>query len=240
MTMRVLIKKQEQEGNFPSATIKNGVLTIGDISINYAEQFAPNAYVIFLKVQNDDGSTGIRALDGEQVALSREGGLIAKHAWGASGEVASSVFSILWCESTIENSTLFIMEPVEAASFNHEFVNFKGLLLTLGEYHPRALALHEKIKARRKHIFQLSPIESIAMLERQVDILTLLVKELVTLLPEEQVPAWAGGLFDMVDESGYNTIKVTYDMIGEMSQYKAYVREMQRRYFEAINQIQAT
>lgn len=95
---------------------------------------------------------------------------------------------------------------------------------------PELAALVQRNRAKRKLLAHVKPEDSIAALEKQVDLLTLVIAELVANRP---VPEWFPLLENTVNLKGSNTVKNAAESIEEININKTEVRSLQSEYFTA-------
>jgi hypothetical protein len=95
---------------------------------------------------------------------------------------------------------------------------------------PELAALVRRNRAKRKLLAHVKPENSIAALEKQVDLLTLVVAELVANRP---APDWFPLLENVVSLKGSNTVMDVVESIEEVSINKTEVRALQSEYFTA-------
>lgn len=95
---------------------------------------------------------------------------------------------------------------------------------------PELAAFIHRNRAKRKLLAHVKPENSIAALEKQVDLLTLVVAELVANRP---APDWFHLLEDVVNLKGTNTIKSAAEAIEEISTNKTEIRALQSAYYTA-------
>lgn len=93
-------------------------------------------------------------------------------------------------------------------------------------------AFVKKIKAKRQLLSGLTPTDSLSALEKQVDLLTMLVLSLARKQPTAEQPAW----LDELETVFNNTSSVQEDALEKavtsMGEYKARIRALQEEYFK--------
>lgn len=87
------------------------------------------------------------------------------------------------------------------------------------------------IRARRAVMSDIRPMDSIADLEKQVDLLTHLVFDLVGRLPAEERPVWFDSYKSVVLANDSTKFKTAADNISDIAETKSFIRSNQEQYF---------
>ena len=120
-----------------------------------------------------------------------------------------------------------------------EIENVSGFMRTgvlLDKFLPGYLNATSKARDAKVTLMEgLSPLDSLASLEKQVDLLTMLVLSLARKQPVDEQPTW----LDELEEVFNNTASVQEEglekAIKSMGEYKAHIRTLQEEYFKARN-----
>ena len=110
----------------------------------------------------------------------------------------------------------------EALAFPREFIK------TLD---PELRAFVTKSKAKRKLLSGLTPTDSLSALEKQVDLLTMLVLSLARKQPVAEQPAWLDELETVFVDTSSVQEDALEKAVASMGEYKAHIRALQEEYF---------
>ena len=86
-------------------------------------------------------------------------------------------------------------------------------------------------KAKRPLLAQIKPEDSIAALEKQLDLVTQLVITLSASLPAAQVPNWLAALTTMMSQSSATQFMGDDAAVSDIAATKAVIRKLQTTYF---------
>ena len=190
-----------------AVAIENGSLKVGDYLLSLV---ASDQYVAFFKTQSGD----VVKVDGSWLVMQRDAPAILRTSYHVADMRADALATVWQQEGQVvaiiaKPCSGDLVKGASAARHNLEI---------LGDYFPDAKALYRKWKARQDFLFDINPIDSLAALERQVDVLTEL---LLTLVPENK-QATLKQYLKLASNSPENVQKSL--------EFKKHIRELQAQY----------
>ena len=87
-------------------------------------------------------------------------------------------------------------------------------------------------KAKTALVYGVSPLDSLAALERQVDLLTMLVLTLAQQQPSDEQPPWLPQLSEVFGQTSSVSEESVISAIAAMKDYKSHIRSLQKEYFK--------
>lgn len=91
------------------------------------------------------------------------------------------------------------------------------------------------VEARRNALTKITPLDSISELEKQVDLLSTMVFDLVSRLPEQDKPVWFEAYRSAVNDNASTKFKSVAQNIADIAETKGKIREIQSDYFTKKN-----
>lgn len=98
-----------------------------------------------------------------------------------------------------------------------------------------ATARAKKSRAKMELVRHLNPLDSLAALEKQVDLLTMLVLSLARKQPAAEQPAWLDELETVFNDTSSVQEDALEKAVASMGEYKSHIRALQDVYFRAKN-----
>ena len=98
-----------------------------------------------------------------------------------------------------------------------------------------ATARAKKSRAKMELIRQVNPLDSLSALEKQVDLLTMLVLSLARKQPAAEQPAWLDELETVFNDTSSVQEDALEKAVASMGEYKSLLRALQDVYFKAKN-----
>ena len=126
---------------------------------------------------------------------------------------------------------------VTHTDINHESLEFLRPRQWVASMSEELLALVVKNKAKRRLLAQVKPEESIAALEKQVDLLSELVLNIANLIPEEERPEWLSDFATQFELTRSTKFKGSNAAVTDVFSHKSQVRNIQATYFDQRSEI---
>lgn len=125
---------------------------------------------------------------------------------------------------------LYVFDNVNVQQYN----NLRVSQVILQEY-PIFKNTISKLDAKRKCLAGINVNESLSGLESQIDLLSLIVKKIISKYPDLQYDTEIVSFFNALSLNSVNTLKSNKEMLEEMNKQKTIIRNKQREYYESIN-----
>ncbi|MCL4652471.1 hypothetical protein [Burkholderia multivorans] len=101
----------------------------------------------------------------------------------------------------------------------------------IGTVYPGALALRRRNAAKLELLREINPMDSLAALEQQVDLLTALVQDLAALVPGSDGVTLLPKVRDLVQQHGANAARTEDEALAAITAFKAPLRARIAEYF---------
>ena len=175
------------------------------------------------------------------VTSQRELGIIEQSLYVDSRDWASvmrhkdffRMFGAVYFGPTPEESVLIISSSMFASDgvevIKQEYAPYGAAASTVC---PSAVAVRKRNGAKLELISKINPLDSLAAMEKQVDLLTLLVLTLAAKQPKDEQPEWLDALNTVFSETGSIDEGNIEASIKSMGDYKAHIRQLQEQYFK--------
>lgn len=206
----------------------NGFLLGDNLQFDLRAEFSPNKY---LYVFEQNGRKAF--VDGASFSLMRDNAAYLRSTFQMP-DFSECLVCAVWFNETYEDSIVLFnrgVNPKNLSTYAVVLRNSKLIIETLIEHGASSAAsiLRKKFLARRQTTMGISTQESVANLEKQVDLLT---KLCVTLVQGSNLdfPAWKNDFVSLVNKYCYTTVIEPSELLQEIALHKSKVRELQKQY----------
>lgn len=136
----------------------------------------------------------------------------------------------LYCGDTTDEMALVITEACKTQALC-ETVEPAAPAQMIATIFPKALELRRRNAAKMNLLNQINPMDSLASLEKQVDLLTLLVIELAGHIPQANDSDLLAKTSNMLAQASSVSSMTTAQAIDNIANFKAYLRTAVAQYF---------
>ncbi len=167
-----------------------------------------------------------------RIALVDQAALVDSRDWPAvmSRMGFEKEIGALYCGETPEEMALVITEACKTEA-QCEIVERAAPAQMIAAIYPKALEIRRRNAAKMNLLNQVNPMDSLASLEKQVDLLTLLVIELAGHIPQAIDSALLAKTSDMLVQTSSVANMTTDKAIENISHFKSYLRTAVAQYF---------
>lgn len=232
---------ENEPNTLPIVQMTETGFELGDQHIDLAALFKPHSYLYAFE---KGGAWSF--IDAEKYIFMRDNATFLRSAAFITDFNEGLVAAVWFGESMSQSIVLFnrpinpayLVDPVFEVPYGKPYIK---MLIDHGAS-ARANEIWAKYQAKRNTTMALSPQDSVAALEKQVDLLTKLVKTLAD-AANVTLPTWAPDFFGACEDTCYSNVKPEDALVDEIWEYKGLVRHCQSQYHEEknalLNQTQA-
>jgi hypothetical protein len=141
------------------------------------------------------------------------------------------VIAGLYFGDTADEAALVVSEPCNTEVVGTLEVAPAPYGVVAASIYPSAVAVRQRNAAKMELVRAINPLDSLAALEKQVDVLSTLVLELAALIPAAKTMPLMQKVRAMLEGSGSNAGKTDDQVLASISDYKKTLRQAQIAYF---------
>ena len=206
-----------------SATDGGYQIEKGGLTFNVANDFFKPCEVQFLTI----GQRAIGIIPQSLYVDSRDWASVMRH------NDFYRMFGAIYFGQTVDEAVLII----SSGSFIEKGVDFlrqdyAPYAAAAATVCPSAAAVRKRNAAKIELIGKINPLDSLAAMEKQLDLLTMLVLTLATKQPSNEQPEWLPALTTIFDQTTSVDEASIEAAIKSLGSYKAHIRELQETYFK--------
>lgn len=224
---------ESEPNTLPIAQVSDSGFSIGELSVDLTPLFKPHSYLYAFE---KNGKWTF--IDAEKYIFMRDNATFLRSTHFITDFNAALVAAIWFGESMSQSIILFnrpinpahLTDPVFKMPHSKPYIK---MLIDHGAS-ARANEIWVKYQAKRNTTMALSPQDSVAALEKQVDLLTKLVKTLAE-AANVTLPTWAPEFFGVCEDTCYSNVKPEDVLVDEIWEYKGLVRHCQNQYHQEKN-----
>lgn len=167
------------------------------------------------------------------MAIIDQSALVDSRDWKAVMQTMGfeKVIAGLYFGDTPDESILIVSEPANTNLIEAVEVEANAFGEVAAKFYPSASAVRRRNAAKMELVREINPLDSLASLEKQVDMLTSLVLQLAEQMPDAQTISLAPKLKSLIETCGANAGKTDDQALASIASFKQSLREAQAAYF---------